>query len=258
MALSRRALRRATAVLRRPARRAFDRHQAVRELAALAAWPRLRRDAPDLAHLAFFDERVVGPVQRDEALLLHGLIRVLRPQTVVEIGFAKGESAFNLLRAMDSDARLYLFDIKPRCAEIARERFGHDPRSTFYLRSQTDLRADDLDGRPADFVFLDASHDLALNQTTFAQLQPLMAPDAILADHDTGTVPRELFPDWHWRLNEPANWVGDQYEGQPGERAFVNWVLEEQSGSAQLHLHSRRTIRNGITLLQRSAPLPPP
>jgi hypothetical protein len=82
-----------------------------------------------------------------------------------------------------------------------------------------------------------------------------MSSDAVLAVHDTGTVPRELFPPWHWLLRTEENWVGGEYEGQPGERAFVNWVLDEHRGFAQIHLHSRRTIRCGITLLQRTTRL---
>ena len=47
------------------------------------------------------------------------------------------------------------------------ERFGADPRFAFRNRSQEQLTADDLNGRLADFVFLDGAHDLALNQATF-------------------------------------------------------------------------------------------
>jgi hypothetical protein len=49
--------------------------------------------------------------------------------------------------------------------------------------------------------------------------------------------------------------VGGEYEGQPDERAFVNWLLEQHSEFSQIHLHSVRTIRCGLTLLQRSVPL---
>jgi predicted O-methyltransferase YrrM len=244
--------------VRRPLRRAFYRSRSLRELVATARWPKLRRELPDLAHLSLLEETVDGPVQRDEALFLHGLVRVVRPRTIVEIGFFRGHSAFNFLRALDPDGRLYSFDIDPACAERARELFGHDPRFTLRTRSQTELTSDDIDGRPADFVFLDASHDLSLNQATFERLLSLMTPDAILAIHDTGTVPRELFPTWHWLLDSQEDWVGDEYEGQPGERAFVNWLLDRHPEFSQIHFHSRRTIRCGITLVQRSAPLARP
>lgn len=35
-----------------------------------------------------------GAVQRDEGLLLHALVRAMRPKTLVEIGFFRGHSAF--------------------------------------------------------------------------------------------------------------------------------------------------------------------
>lgn len=111
----------------------------MRELTAAARWPSGRAEVPDVAHLALYPEGTIGPVQRDEALMLHGLIRVIRPRTVVEIGFLRGDSAFNFLLALDDESRLYSFDIDPACVGIAAERLGHDPRFTFRLRSQTEI-----------------------------------------------------------------------------------------------------------------------
>jgi len=123
------------------------------------------------------------------------------------------------------------------------------------VRSQAELRPEDIDGRRADLVFLDASHDLGLNQATFERLVELMAPDGILAVHDTGTVPRRLLPGSHWWHQSLEGWVGDEREVMPGERAFVNWLRERHPEFAQIHLHSAHTIRCGITMLQRSEPL---
>jgi predicted O-methyltransferase YrrM len=214
--------------------------------------------APDISHLSLFSEVADGPVQREEALFLYSLLRVVRPRTVVEIGFLTGRSAFNLLCALEPDARLYCFDIDEGCAARARDLLGHDPRFTFRVRSQTELMPEDIDGREADFIFLDASHELDLNRETIGRLLPLMAPDAILAVHDTGTVPRRfVLPDHYW-LKSDAGWIGDEREVMPGERAFLNWLLEEHPELSQVHFHSRRTVRCGVTLLQRSAPLPRP
>lgn len=230
----------------------------MREFAAAARRVRSRRDLPDLSHLAAFTESAHGPVQRDEALFLHALVRVLRPKTVVEIGFLRGQSALNFLKALDPDGRLYAFDVDPVCAARARELLGHDPRFVFTQRSQTALTRDDIDDRLADLVFLDASHELSLNQATFERLLDLMAPDAILAVHDTGTVPRALVPPGHWWFATRDGWLEDEREVLPDERAFVNWLLEAHSEFSQLHLHSRHTLRLGLTLLQRSAPLARP
>lgn len=213
---------------------------------------------PDLGHLAMFEDTMAGPVQRDEAFLLHALVRVIRPQTVVEVGFLRGRSALNFLCALDPDARLYSFDINPDCERRAAELFGADPRFTYRTRSQDAITSEDIDGRPADLVFLDASHDLSLNQATFERLLPLLADDGIIAVHDTGAVPRERVPAGHWWLASPHGWVGDEREVMPDERAFVNWVAEAHPAFSEVHLHSRRTFRLGLTLLQRAVPLPRP
>jgi predicted O-methyltransferase YrrM len=207
-----------------------------------------------VAHLTFYDELSWGPVQRDEALVLHALVRAIRPQTVVEIGFLRGHSAFNFLRALDDGARLYSFDVDPACDEIARERFGHDARLRYRRRSQDAIGPADIDDRLAEFVFLDAAHELALNQATFENLLPLMAADAIVAIHDTGTLHRAVVPDdWNYGADTPL--AGEGYEHQPEERAFANWLLASHPEFAQVHIHSRHVIRHGITLVQRSAPL---
>jgi predicted O-methyltransferase YrrM len=212
--------------------------------------------APDISHLAIFSEIADGPVQRDEALFLYSLLRVVRPRTVVEIGFLTGRSALNFLCALDDDARLYSFDIAH--AEHARDRLGHDSRFTFRTRSQDELTPDDIDGREADFVFLDAAHELDLNQRTFSRLLPLMAPGAILAVHDTGTIPRRFVHPGHYFLDSSVGWIGDEREVMPDERAFMNWLLDEHPEFSQVHFHSQRTVRCGITVLQRSAPLARP
>jgi predicted O-methyltransferase YrrM len=234
----------------------FYRSRLLRELAAFAH-PRRRRGAPDVAHLAYYDELSWGPVQRDEALFLHGLVRAVRPQTVVEIGFLRGASAFNFLRALDDGARLYSFDIDPASAEVARSRFGHDRRLFYRERSQDAITAQDIDGRVAEFVFLDAAHDLALNQATFEKLLPLMAEDAILAVHDTGWFHPAVMPD-HWTRDVGPERAAQGLEHQPEERAFVNWVLETHPEFSQVHIHSRRTMRHGMTLIQRGGPLTRP
>jgi predicted O-methyltransferase YrrM len=239
-------------------RRRFYTSRTLRELAEALRWTVLRREAPDIAHIAFYDEIVIGPVQRDEALLLHGLVRVVRPQTVVEIGFYHGWSAYNCLSALDDDARLYAFDADPVCDEVARRRFADEPRLRYRRRAQQDLTPDDVDGRGVDLVFIDGAHDLEINKRTFARLLPMLTPGAIVAIHDTGTVPRSLVPGWYEERIPLEQWVGDAYEHQPDERAFVNWVREAHPEFAQIHLHTDRTPRSGLTLLQRSEPLPRP
>lgn len=242
-------------VLRLRQRQRFYRSRTLREIAAIGRLLRAPKGHPDLAHLAFYEEWASGPIQRDEALLLHALVRDLRPETVVEIGFLYGDSAFNFLLALDENARLYSFDIDPACDNYARARCGHDPRFVFRNRSQDQLTREDIDGRLADFVFLDASHDLVRNQATFERLLTFMAPRATVVVHDTGSTPKAITPAGHFTLDLTERWVGDEYECSPDERAFVNWLREVHPEFAQIHLHATRAYRHGMTLLQRSRPL---
>jgi hypothetical protein len=148
----------------------------------------------------------------------------------------------------------------PACEAVARRLSDRDARFVYRTQSQDALTSEDIDGNRADLVFLDAAHDLALNQATADRVLPLLAERGILAIHDTGAVPRALLdlPDGHWMLASPELWVDDQWEHQPEERAFVNWLLETHPEFAQIHLHSSHTVRSGLTMLQRFSPLPRP
>jgi predicted O-methyltransferase YrrM len=225
-------------------------------------WRRFRDRAFDLAHLSFFSEEgASGPLQRDEALLLHALVRVLRPKVVVEFGFLGGNSALNFLTALPPTSRMYSFDIDPACDTAARRFFGNRPNFRFACKSQADLEPEDVDGGPIDLCFLDASHDFDLNVATFERLLPLLAPQAVVAVHDTGTWNPRYMERLHVEHVEarPDRWVAaDEYAHQPEEREFVNWLRDRYPEFAQMHLHTLETLRHGLTLLQRSGPLPIP
>ena len=201
----------------------------------------------------------MAQLQREEALLLFGMVRTVRPKTVVEIGFFFGQSAFNFLRAMDHDAMLFSFDIDGESERFADIRFGHDPRFRFARKSQDEIVEADIGvGRRIDFLFIDASHDLELNQRTFAAIEGLLAPRALVAIHDTGTWSRSFFTGQFAGQGDtyPGKWTSeDEYAHQLDERRFVNWIGETRPQYGQIHFHSDRTRRDGMTLLQAGGPL---
>ena len=84
----------------------------------------------------------------------------------------------------------------------------------------------------------------------------MLADRAVVAVHDTGTIPRPLVPPGHWWLESDQGWIGDEREVLPDERGFVNWILEAHPEFSEIHFHSLRTMRLGLTLMQRAAPLP--
>jgi len=211
--------------------------------------------------LSYREDDAIGPLQRDEAIALFGIIRSLRPKLVVEFGFFHGHSAFNFLRALPADGQLFSYDIDEDSISRAGREFGFDRRFTFVGKSQVDFDASDIGGRLIDFVFFDAAHELELNIATFSRIVDQLAPDAMIAIHDTGLWERGHFAPIHATFTReyPGEWVTEEmYAHQPGERAFVDWIVAGPHGFAAIHLHSTRTLRHGLSLLQRKRALAVP
>jgi predicted O-methyltransferase YrrM len=211
-------------------------------------------------HLKTYREKnAIGPLQRDEALFLNGLIRVLKPRVLVEFGFDTGHSAYNFLQALDGTGELHSYDIADYSTDVARRGFAGFPNFHFHQKSQADFTWDDVGRKPVDFVFIDASHNLELNQKTFAALLPALSEDAILAVHDTGTWVKEHFSAKNQTYVEKGGgrWVNEhELEHTPDERAFVNWIGAQHPEFQVIHCHSRNCLRHGLTLLQKKRVLP--
>jgi len=242
--------------------RRFHRSRGFRHAVLLARWNRARHRMPDVAHLAFYEEETaLGPLQRDEALFIHALVRVLRPEVIVEVGFFRGRSALNFLTALGGSGRLYSFDLDEEAEAAAVQFFAGTPNFRFTRKSQSRLSAADVDGAAIDMLYIDASHDYDLNVATFEGLEPSLASGAVVVVHDTGTWARsQLGPRQRVATEEnPGWWLSpEEFAHQPGERRFMNWIRETYPDFAQLHLHTVRTPRHGISVLQRTAPLPLP
>lgn len=111
--------------------------------------------------------------------LLAGLVQVLKPALVVEIGTAEGLSALSMLKYLPSNGRLVTFDIVP---------WAQYPKSCLNPGDFRDGRLsqiiDDLGDRGvfeshqallerADLVFIDAAKDGTLEQELVANFQSL-------------------------------------------------------------------------------------
>ncbi|CAB4151921.1 COG4122 Predicted O-methyltransferase [uncultured Caudovirales phage] len=185
----------------------------------------------------------LGPLLDEDAQLLQAVIKMTNPKVVVEFGYFWGKSANAMLAAMDADAELHSFDN----TKDAGHAMAHtqDARFNFYPMSQDEFWKTQID--KIDFVFLDASHDMELNKNTFLQIKDKLNPKAIIAVHDTGTwIGGNVFDAEAGYLDANGNWVHC-----PGEIDFVNWLKANHKDFEQIHFHSSRQIRHGITLLQR-------
>jgi predicted O-methyltransferase YrrM len=214
-----------------------------------------------LSHLNTYREKgVCGPLQREEALFLYSLTRLLRPKVIVEFGFHYGHSSFNFLQAMGEDDHLYSFDIAESAKKIAATNFAHHKNFTFVFKSQADVSKADFAHLPIDLVFLDASHSLELNEMTFAKLLPVLAPDCIIAIHDTGTWAKKHFETGNAeraRVSSPGDWLnGEEFLPARDERLFVNWLMDTHPNFSVVNLATLNTLRNGFTLVQKRRKLP--
>ena len=208
-----------------------------------------------MSHLSSYRENdAIGPLQRDEAIALFGIVRTLRPKVIVEFGFFHGHSAFNFLQALSPNGKLYSYDIAEDSITRAMTEFKFEPRFNFIGKSQTEFDPADIGNQPVDFVFFDAAHELDLNMETFRRIVSQLAPEGMIAIHDTGLWHRSHFAPIHetFASEMPGEWTsGDLYAHQPGERAFIDWIVSEYPEFTAIHFHTTETLRHGFSLLQR-------
>lgn len=171
-----------------------------------------------------------------------------------------GHSALNFVLAADPECQVFSYDITGRSEGIARRCFGHRYNFSFIRKSQADFSPEDIGNREIDLCFLDASHELELNLRTFDLIRPRLSETAIVAVHDTGVWHRRFFKENHRAFTisntTHGRWIdAERYQPAVSERLFVNALLQKCPEYSQIHFHSGYALRNGITLLQKAAPL---
>jgi hypothetical protein len=196
---------------------------------------------PNIAWLADYTEEALGPIQRDEALLLYAFARAVGLRRVLEFGAGKGHSARVWLEA--GCDQVFSMDpwISPEVRALAA---AYGDRLTII---EGDMRTyeSSMTG-PLDLVFFDAAHDPAANLATLARLAEI--PPWILI-HDTGTWAAEHMTPAHRAFPGLATPDGGLVH-QPGEVIFAA-ILEKQPGLQRIDFHSIRALRHGLTLFQR-------
>jgi len=195
----------------------------------------------ELAWLKDYSEEALGPIQHDEAILLYGVVKSTRPQSVLEFGACCGYSTRVWLEA--GVPKVFAVDalIMPPVTDMEKE---FAPR----------LKAMEMDMRkyeaemtgPVDFVFFDASHDFEVNKMVFEKLSPR---PKMIAVHDTGTWAREFIRPIHKKHATLGVETPDGLMHQPGEVKFADW-LEKTVGLRRLDFHSKHTLRHGLSIFQ--------
>ena len=199
----------------------------------------------DISHLTQTTQVVWGPIQDDEAIMLYGIVKALRPKTLIEFGFGHGVSSYNFLKALDADAKMFTYDIEILNKQA--ESFN-DKRFKFILKSQTEFNPDDFENRTIDFAYLDNGHYFDKEKILFPKLIKQMSETGILVVHDTG-----LHVDDIVKTNpctcDFKNLCGVLHCSP--ERQFVNWISENYPEWQIVNIHSFQVYRHGLTIIQR-------
>jgi hypothetical protein len=199
----------------------------------------------DLSHLTQpEDQRVIGPIQDDEALFLYSIIRGMRLGRVLEIGGLEGYSAHNFLRAVSWSAQgvVYTVDLNPVPVQ--------GPNHRTITKNARDLTLDDVDRVPVDLVFFDC-HDLVQMEIYYAFVREGIITDrTVLALHDTNL---HYAPFQIWGPYLPSE---GGFAHQPVERTMVN--MFKDLGYDVFSVHTTREkhdasfpFRHGVTVCQK-------
>ena len=193
----------------------------------------------ELEWLKSYSEEALGPIQHDEAILLYGMVKAVRPQVVLEFGSCLGYSTRVWLEA--GVPKVFAVDamIMPPVEDMEKE---FAPR----LKSmELDMRKYEPEMTGAvDFVFFDAGHDFEVNKLVFEKLIPR---PAMIAVHDTGTWAKPFVRPIHQKYGGVETPEGIVH--QPGEVQFADW-LEKSKGLRRMDFHSKHTLRHGLSIFQ--------
>jgi len=170
----------------------------------------------DLSHLTQPEhQRVIGPIQDDEALFLYSIIRGNRMKRIFEIGGLSGYSGKNFIQALSycDDGILYTCDINP----VPKLSNNH----RLLIKNALNISIDDVDNLPLDLIFFDC-HDLVqLDVYKNFINNKIINDNTILALHDTNL---------HYSpFNVRGEYIkqDDGYAHQPVERKMVNYFKDD-------------------------------
>lgn len=198
----------------------------------------------DLSHLTqAAGQRVWGPVQDDEALLLFAMCRVMCIRRVIEIGVQHGYSTRNFLAAVGPEGEVIGIDKDDHGVRL--------PGFTLIHGDAGGVMPEQIPWK-ADLVFFDSHAEEAQKQFyTRMTAAGKISEGTVLAIHDTGLHPAGLGQGIH---------ISGGVMHQPSERSFSNWLLDD--GWSPFHAHASPKklgkdlpYRHGLSLLSRPARL---
>jgi len=133
-------------------------------------------------------------VELEIGQLLHAIVRVLKPEVVVETGTHKGFSALMIAQALEENNFGFLYTIDRKDYGVTKEieKFGLSARAKFILSNSVPVLAKLGEKvRKIDLLWLDADHGTDGVIAEVDAARPLLRPGSYVAFHDTLSDPRE-------------------------------------------------------------------
>jgi predicted O-methyltransferase YrrM len=136
----------------------------------------------------------------DGARVLHAIVRMSKPATIVEIGSARGYSTCALALACAENQRGHVYAIDPHDLNewtdggtdgvtldflTARLKGYHLESYATIIRKRSGDAADRWDGR-IDLLFIDGDHTLAGVRLDFERFERWLGPESLVVFHDSG------------------------------------------------------------------------
>jgi predicted O-methyltransferase YrrM len=211
----------------------------------------------NLHHLDLYQTYVHGPIQKDEALFLYSVVKMIRPSTILEFGLQFGLSSYNFALAKDCEAFYFGLDKEEYCVDMARKLCNGMPNCFFIKSDCLDFDFNSLLGRKVDLFFLDCSHNFEKNKTCLYNVISYLSEDGLIVIHDTGYYTIEAFskaPDEYKKESQGLEKKLRKNKKIPvieEEQKTVNWFMENHSQYDVLHLHSDKIMRCGMTFFQK-------
>lgn len=136
-------------------------------------------------------------VDEGVATLLYSLVRLTRPEIVLEIGTAKGNSTIAIAQALEDNGLGILHTIDPvrqQIVDIAIRKSGLGHRIKYHIGFSYDI-IPSLSVPRIDFAFIDGDHSYEHVAADFALVRDRVAAKGFLAFHDTCLFegPRAVF-----------------------------------------------------------------
>jgi predicted O-methyltransferase YrrM len=192
------------------------------------------------------DQRVIGPIQDDEALFLFSVVRASRLRTILEFGGLSGYSARNFLAALDYDN--YSEKIVFTCEVNLMQPLA--PNHRIIQKPAAEITKTDLDSLRLDMIFFDCHSYEQMTAFYNLRAEGIITDQTIIALHDTNL---HYFP---YHMSDLYMAAENGFVHEPVEKTMVEMFRE--MGYNIFHIrtdasrhHDDFPFRHGVTLCQK-------